>query len=66
MKIKELTWLMDNRELLTEEETRQLAAYDLFNQYDAGEVQQNGVAMIEMLNLVQNIYGKYQADEVVN
>ena len=59
MKIIELDWLMKNRSLLDNEDYLQLQSYDLFNQYDSGELSQNGMKMIEVMGLVIDLYNKY-------
>lgn len=66
MKIKELRWLMQNRELLSEEDAKRLKSYNLFEQYDAGEIHQDGVAVLEVLAVVQELYDQYQPNQLLS
>ena len=59
MKIVELDWIMKNRDLLDKDDHKQLQSYDLFNQYDNGELHQNALKMVEALGLVIGLYEKY-------
>jgi hypothetical protein len=59
MKIIELDWIMKNRNLLEEDDYKILQAYDLFNQYDKGELRQNALKMLEAFGTVIGMYEKY-------
>lgn len=58
-KVIELDWIMKNRDLLDKDDYRQLQSYDLFNQYDKGELHGNGIRLVEALGLVIGLYEKY-------
>lgn len=59
MRIPELKWLVDNKEKLNKEDYEALNSFDLFNQYENGEIDQNAVKMLELLSLAQYLYKKY-------
>lgn len=62
MEINELSWVMQNRHLLTEEETEKVASYNLFEQFEAGEIHQNGAALIEVFALIQELFDRYNTE----
>jgi len=59
MKIKELIWLMANRDKLEEEDYQKLQTYDLFSQYDQGELHHNGEDFLALIKLVIQLHEKY-------
>jgi hypothetical protein len=59
LKIIELDWLMKNRDLLDKDDYKILQSYDLFNQYDNGELKQNAIKMLVALGTVIGMYEKY-------
>jgi hypothetical protein len=59
LKIIELEWIMKNRVLLDKDDYKQLQSYDLFNQYDNGELHQTFSKMVEVLGLVIDLHKKY-------
>ena len=59
MKITELEWLMDNRDIIDNPDYTLLQSYDVFNQYDKGELHQNLPVMLEVFGLVIELYEKY-------
>lgn len=64
MKIIELEWIMKNRDLLNEEDYKILQSYDLFNQYDNGELHQSALKMLETFGVIIGLYEKYSNREV--
>lgn len=59
MNITELSWVMDNRANLDSEDYGKLSFYDIFSQYDSGTISQNAVTMLEVMDIVNSIYKKY-------
>lgn len=59
MKIIELDWLMENRNLLVDEDKAALERYDLFHQYDDGELCQTRTDMLDVLRLIMKMYRQY-------
>jgi hypothetical protein len=50
---------MKNRDLLDKDDYKILQAFDLFNQYDKGELRNNSLKMLEALGTVIGMYEKY-------
>lgn len=62
MKIKELEWIISNKEKLSDEDTEVLENYNLFDQYKTGELDLPLSQMMELMSLIIYIKSKYEGE----